>query len=195
MVIYAVSSQIFASDGIEAATDIIANGKLDAHSFGMTWELAHLKVINGLIFRMYAEVFNAKPELTGTIDESNRTYVKGGFVEVDLMEFDPTNSVQVQQPAEMNDKQIEAFEEIVAMLKTNNIKLFLVQVPYVENEYLQHDNGLFNGFITKYADYYDFNQNKTLTKTEYFRDNNHMNKTGIEAFNACLIEQLNLNQR
>ncbi|MBS2098625.1 hypothetical protein [Carboxylicivirga linearis] len=192
LIIYEVSPKVFASDGIESATDIIANGELDYYSFDMAINLMHLKILNTLIFRIYSEVFYKKTQIPLSIDEPKRTYIKGGFVQVDLKEYNPLKRIGNWRKKEMNKKQVEAFENIVTMAKNREIKLSLVQVPFTKEEYLQYDNQSFNEFISKYGSYYDFNQIELLTDKKYFRDNLHLNTEGVLVFNKQIIKQFKL---
>lgn len=193
MIIYEVSPGTFASDGIESATDIMANGRFDSHSFKMVLKLKHLKVINSFIYRCYVELFNKKPNVVGlNINEKGRVYIKGGYVEVNQMEYNPLIRANNIYSTELNDMQ---FEEIIGLLKETNTKLILVQVPYVKKVYELYDNNQFNANIAQFAEYHDFNLHEEMVDLKYFRDNTHLNMYGVKVFNKSLIKQLNLEAR
>ncbi len=194
LVIYEVSPLTFASDGIESATDIVANGALDLHSLELSLRFKNAKVINSLIYRTNSAIFNTHPIAAMDIDESRRKYIEGGYVEVDISQFKLLRSVDENSTDMMTDMQVEAFEEIMELLKENQSKCVLVQVPFVKQKYELHNNAQFNRFISSFGEYYNFNDFEELTSTEYFRDDRHLNLTGVELFNDYLIRELGLMQ-
>lgn len=194
LIVYEVSPITFSSDGVESAVDIVANDKLDIASFSMLLQTRHLRVLNSLISRVFEALLQNKPA-TKTLNKKDRTYIKGGYVEVHQMNYTPKKRAKSIYATEYNEQQIEAFEDIIELLNDFDTKLILVQVPLVKAVYQQYDNNQFNDMMSQYSDYHDFNLNDDLNGIEYFRDNVHLNKIGVATFNNLLIDKLRLSPK
>lgn len=194
LIIYEVSPPMFSSDGIESSTDIIANGRCDMAALEMGLKSRHLKVLNTLIFRIYTKAFQeGKEREPGKLNHDNE-YIQGGYVESRQMEYKPVKTASDPPPGDMNQEQLSAFESIVDMINSQNIELILLQVPFAPSRYTAHQavNQSFDQDMQHYGAYFNLNESMHLVDTIHFRDESHLNLTGVSLLNERIINMLNL---
>jgi len=194
LIIYELSPSMFASDGIESATDIIANGKCDIHALKMGIKTKHVKVFNTMIFSLYTQIVKGEKEIEPGLPKKNERYIKGGFIETEQMEFEALKLASIPRVEQMNHEQVAAFESILAMTESKNIQLILLQIPFTPAKYesLHAINPVFDREMKLYGEYYNLNESMHLTDTVHFRDEHHLNLNGLRILNKTLIDLLHL---
>ena len=195
-IIFEVSPLMFSSDGIESYTDIIANDQLDYHATLMTCQAAHINVLNTLIYKTYRTIIGTAAEGKVPHSDKHRRYIEGGFVEVDIKDYQPIAHLSSAENIQLNTIQLEAFEAIVQLIAENGIKLTLVQVPFIESKYQSYQsiNQQFDSLIQQNGTYHNFNRTMNWSDSTYFRDEIHLNQRGIERFNKQLMATLGLDK-
>ena len=86
---------------------------------------------------------------------------------------------------------MESFNEIVDLLKENNIELLLIYAPVTHVDYNRYDNNNFyDSLMYKKAKYYNFNKLMNLDDSKHFYDSHHLNQRGVKVFNNEVIRLL-----
>ena len=194
LIIYEVSPSMFSNDGVESSTDIIANGKCDMASVRMGIESRHIKVLNTLIFRLYSKAFKRDTEPESQKLDYDKRYIKGGFLVSEQTKYKPLKLASPPQVENLNPNQIKAFESILDMISTREPGLILFQVPFARDKYESHQaiNPVFDRQMNQYGRYYNLNETMHLVDTIHFRDEFHLNLTGVSLLNDEIIDLLSL---
>ncbi len=187
VIIYEVNPSSFTSDGVESALDIMANDKLGWDIAEMVWQIKDIRLINSFIFAAFRQLTGADDDFTEEIKKEKDTYIKGGFVEMEVAFFRQTEPVA---PVSFCPKpeQWQAFEETVKLLNKEGITLILVQAPVTKTYYQTGPD--FEKQMQQYAPYYNFNNRLPLNDSLHFYDEHHLNQHGVTIFNEALIQEL-----
>ena len=147
-------------------------------------------MFNVLIYKMYRQLTRAEVGFSEPRSRKKNTYVDGGFVESKPC-YNNAKQKHERQALSMKRYQIEALDDISALLKKRGITLKLVFAPIAESYYSSFD-GLetFAKTMRRYAEYYDFNELVELDEHLCFKDQHHLNQRGVELFDEKLIELL-----
>jgi len=194
LVIYAIAPDIFTSDGVESAIDIISNSKPDYLSLQMIVKINNLKVYNTLILGGMRELLNTNDGFSQQIREGTPdyfdTYISGGYVEKNTNRFYNTKNNYEESEHKIEETinnfkqyQLNAFSQIIKDFSNRNIKYILVVTPVVNNII----NNNFDYIIQQYGGYYDFNKILDFSDN-YFYDANHLRQEGVEIFSTCAAE-------
>lgn len=187
LIIFEVYPYTFCIDGVESGLDIISNANIDKPVIDMVFKLNNIKTYNTLIFAIFKNLF-IKNNLVINNNSTDK-YVIGGYVEHELSYVKPWESIN--RSWNFNQKQIDAFEEVLELIKSKNINYVLVYAPVTKQFYNEFDNHTaFNNYMNSIGNYYNFNNNSQLTDTLHFYDSHHLNQTGVELFNEKLISVL-----
>ena len=181
-IVFEVNPETFTSDGVEASLDIVANDKNDLKSLKMAFEINNIKTWNTLIFAKINDVFDLNKNFVEPKQKNEDTYIQGGFVEKQVTFFKNTTFSDTKWV--FNKKQIKAFEECVALIKSKNIKLILLDTPITKSLYKSFTNQIeFDSLMQTFGTYYDFNKNSELNDSLHFYDGEHLNQSGVNIFN------------
>lgn len=181
-IVFEVNPETFTSDGVEASLDIVANDKNDLKSLKMAFEINNIKTWNTLIFAKINDVFDLNKNFVEPKQKNEDTYIQGGFVEKQVTFFKNTTFSDTKWV--FNKKQIKAFEECVALIKSKNIKLILLDTPITKSLYKSFTNQIeFDSLMQTFGTYYDFNKNSELNDSLHFYDGEHLNQNGVNIFN------------
>ena len=187
LVIYEVYPGSFCSDGIESAVDLISNDNIGIDIFIMTLKLHNIKVFNTFIFSLFNQIFNLNKDFTESAIKDKDCYVKGGYVEKELVSQINIKDYKASKWKFIPD-QYEIFKKILFFFKQNNINYILVQAPYTHELYNSHyNNDEIDRNFDKLGNYYNFNNLLVLPTEKYFYDSNHLNQDGVTIFNQKLI--------
>jgi len=193
LIIYAVSPDIFISDGVESAVDLIACDKNDVSTLEMIAATKSIKALNTAIYGFYRDLFSRNKNFVEKPIIDGDLYVSGGFVERELKYYSLLNNKeQISENTIFREYQVEEFEKTIEAIKQRSIKLVLIQTPLVKNAYVK--NKAFENIIDKHAPYYDFNEKLKLNDTVHFYDAYHLNQQGVVLFNESVIKQLGLTE-
>jgi hypothetical protein len=190
-VIYEVYPETFEKDGVESALDIIANDRNDYHSLLMSLKVNHIKVYNTLMYAVMRDAlkmntsFN-EPEIKKK--EKDR-YIPGGYVEREIEYFKPY--LQPVHTIDVKNQQLNAFNQILSILRDKKINFFLVYAPITKSNYLSYSNSAeYDSLMNISGNYFNFNELLDLNDSIHFYDGDHLNQLGVNIFNKSLIEIL-----
>lgn len=193
-VIFEVSPDVLASDGVESAVDVIANDKNDFRSLLMAFKINNVKVYNTLLYAFMNDLFNVNKNFEEPLVKPKRkdTYIPGGYVEKKMKYY--TSKTKPKKTFEFKDMQLEAFKKNIADLKREKIEYILVYTPVANDLYTSFTNvETFDSIMHTHGDYYNFNEIMQLTDTLHFYDSQHLNQTGVREFNNRLLTLLKAN--
>ncbi|MBX3254707.1 MAG: hypothetical protein KF862_11250 [Chitinophagaceae bacterium] len=188
-IVYEVYYPTLASDGIESSVDIISNDKNDMESLKMAWKLKHIGTANTLLYAYCNELIGATDGFKEKLVKESDAYIPGGYVEKKAEA--PKSAVLKQSPwrYDLNPLQVQAFENIIASIKKNNIRLILLQAPITKKLYQSFNKKEeFDKKMRGYGEYYNFNEILNLDDSLHFYDSDHLSQAGVEVFNKKLIE-------
>ena len=138
------------------------------------------------------------PPVTGEPEpkklDYDRRYIKGGFLVSEQTKYKPLKLASPPQVENLNPNQIKAFESILDMISTREPGLILFQVPFARDKYESHQaiNPVFDRQMNQYGRYYNLNETMHLVDTIHFRDEFHLNLTGVSLLNDEIIDLLSL---
>ena len=194
IIIYEVYPLTFTSNGVESSVDIIANDSIGWDTIQMAYEINNLKTYNTLLFGLIEQFILPSKKFTEPRKKNNDTYINGGFVTKDLKFYDPVS--YPKKSWRWNKQNLRVFEEIVETIKTEDIKLILVQAPVTKTHYRSYTNNAeYHSTISRYGKYYNFNKIMNLNDSLHFYDKHHLNQKGVTLFNNRLINILSQDKR
>lgn len=187
IVIYEVYPGTFVADGVESSLDLIANDNNDFESVKMAFELNNIDTYNTLIYAYFVNILNLNKKFVEPIIKDDDTYISGGFVEkkIKYYKYENISKIDVWK---LNKKQIEKFEENIALLEQKKIKIILVYAPITKALYNSFTNNIYiDSLMNSYGlPYYNFNQLMQLDDSLDFNDAHHLNQNGVNKFNSKL---------
>ncbi|MEM1002106.1 MAG: hypothetical protein AAGH46_05615, partial [Bacteroidota bacterium] len=188
-IVFEVYPELFMIDGVESSLDIIANDKNDFSSLKMAINLNNIKTYNTLIYGIFQDLLNSNQQFLENNIKGEDKYISGGFVEKEISYYSPTT--YGQKDIILNKNQVDTFSKIISQIKSENIDLILVFAPVPRTNFKRFTNpSYFDGLMTTYSDYYNFNNFMTLNDSIHFYDSDHLNQIGVELFNNELIKIL-----
>lgn len=194
IVIYEVNPLIFSMDGVESATDIIANDRIDFYSLKMALSMNQIAVYNTLIYGFFTQIFGMNSGFTENRIKADDTYIEGGFVESKISQNLENQSKPEKTEFTFRSDQLNSFERIIKRIKSKGIRLVLLQAPIAKSAYYSISNMNYcDSVFNSYGEYYNFNTLMSLNDSLDFNDPNHLNQLGVEKFNREVV-QLILNK-
>lgn len=189
MVIYEVYPETFMIDGVESSLDLIANDRNDIHSISMALQLNNIKTYNTLIYGFMRDILHLNQTYSEPLNRGKDHYITGGFVERDMAYYTPGDIEK--KDIRINPGQFSTFRQIIAFLKSQNVRIILVNAPVSSAKYRSYSNiAYFDSLMRSSAEYVNFNSTTKLKDTIDFYDADHLNQSGVEKFNRELIERL-----
>ena len=187
--------RMFYSDGVESTLDIISNDKTNWESVKLAFRHKNIKVINTLFYSIYRELIHSSNDLVEKRYKKQRNglndlYVKGGFVEKEIgyATNEPSKDINIV----LNTSQVEAFNNIVNKLKSDNNKIILVCSPMHESKFKQYQN--FNVIDSLIYDKNLFLHKiinlEGLDEVKHFYDPYHLNQNGVRIFDEYFIKNI-----
>lgn len=189
MILYDIYPETFGNDGVESSLDIIANSENDFESFKMALKINHVKTYNTMIYGFFRDNFSLNANFNEPIIKDRDTYVKNGFVEKQLSYNERTTKLIM--PWSFEEKQQKAFENVLKLIDDKGIARKLIQIPVTKIRYEGYERkDVFESYIKKQGEYYDFNLLLNLSDTLHFYDTQHLNSKGVSLFDNFLIEKV-----
>lgn len=193
LVIMEVAPTIFSRDGVESSLDLMANDVNDKETLKMALKTNHLKTYHTMIYAFYRDWFGRNEKKVEKMLKGEDRYRKNGYVEKKMSYYKHTN--RYEREVEFSEKQVEAFNDILAKLRNSKVPYILVQAPVTKGLYNAFTNmEEYEEFIEKKGPYYDFNKFMNLNDSLHFYDAVHLNQRGVELFNRKLMDTLRLNE-
>ncbi|MES2809139.1 MAG: hypothetical protein V4619_10965 [Bacteroidota bacterium] len=195
-VLYEALFTTFTGDGSEAAIDLYSNLRpFDKQLVDMAVKINSVQGYTTLFYAWLQQVFFNK-SVHEPVKKAKDTYVKGGYVEREVTVFKEINSdTGVPSKFVFEKNQLEAFNEILALLKQKGVKLILFQTPVTKSFFSQiSDQQTYDNFLKDKGDgYYNFNYNRTFAAPDFY-DSNHLNQNGVDKLDSLLIDTLKANK-
>lgn len=190
LIIYEVYPEnLFSSDGVESAVDLIANDPNDLLSFEMALKINNIKIYNTLTYGLIRQLLGLNKNFYEPKVKQYDKYISGGYVERKLGFYKQPKFTQKQ--ITIRNYQFDAFLETVQIIKNKNIELILVYAPIPKSNYERYTNNeYFDSIMSKFSTYYNFNKILNLDDSLHFFDCDHLNQNGVEIFNNKVIEIL-----
>jgi hypothetical protein len=178
---------LFDSDGVESTLDLVSNERFDGNLFSLLINVNDIKAYNTAIYSVYRQLTGKSKTYvpSGKVEKGSR-YIPGGFVE--SMKTSKLKQKYSSSEYHVLPENLKAFNEVISMLKKENIPYILVQAPLYGKRYASIKNtGHIDSLFATYGSYYNFNNIINLPDSA-FLDDSHMNQTGVAVFNEKLIE-------
>jgi hypothetical protein len=189
LVVLEACPMTFTLDGVEASLDIIANDRKDWETIKLALSHNHMKVYNSLIYSCYREWLGRNANYEERITKGEDTYISGGYVEKQMEYYEGSEASSDKQRWEFDNKQIDAFADMISLLNDRNIPFILVEAPITRARYNSYENNYeFSDLMKQHGPYYNFNGMIELDDKLHFYDQDHLNQNGVRLFNAKLIE-------
>ncbi len=191
MVIYVVSGRSFSSDGVESATDIIANSRLNLEGFTGALKTKNLIVCNTLLVKAWRQMFRLDQNFTEPRVKGKDAYISGGFVERELSFYANDQNFPAQQHIFRLD-QVTAFESTLTLLENRGIEIIIVHAPIVSGRYNSYTNNdeLDHFLKAQGFPYYNLNHSLSFSSTRHFFDSTHLNQVGVDYMNEQFLDIL-----
>ncbi|MCK5846924.1 MAG: hypothetical protein KAG84_05760 [Bacteroidales bacterium] len=190
-IVFEVSPIVFSSDGIESTLDLIKNTKNDIYTITKLITFNNINTLNTAIFGFYKDLFKDKYIVKDSIRLNKDLYITGGFVQRDMAYYKP-ETIEKSHII-VNDKMLEIFDRIINNVRSKGINVILVQTPITKVLYNSYSNiNAFDSIMSKYGNYYNFNEILELTDSVHFYDEDHLNQKGVVLFDNKFIEVLEL---
>jgi len=191
LVVYEVYPETFTSDGVESSLDLLSNEKIKWDTFLMVLKVNHIKTYNTFIYALFRQLTHADSDFKEDVIIKKDTYISGGgFVERKVEHF--KHHKHSSENWDLNNQQLEAFEEVVSYLHEKKIDFLLVQAPITKALYQSRLNNVhINDYFKSHGNYLNFNEpNLPLNDSLHFYDADHLNQDGVVIFNKKFIELL-----
>lgn len=190
LVVMEVFPLTFTTEGVESALDLIANDTIRWDMVDMSLRVKNIGVINSLLHGTFRQTLGLDAGLVEPRMKKNDTYVSGGYVQRGPMPFNPRKDQAVfkwDPPA----YQWEAFEAIMAELKTREVPVVLVQTPVTSKyRYNAAERDTLARRFGRYAPYVDLSALFAEDDSTLFYDGHHMRQKGVELFNEAFLDTL-----
>lgn len=190
-IIYEVSPILLSYEPVESTLSLIANDKNDLHTLEMVLDINHVKTYNTAIYATYRDLKGLNQEFKENKSRADDLYIPGGYVQKRMKRY----RYRKHKDKELVPMQIQlnAFDDIIKMIRERNIQLILVQTPMTRSLYESHTNNKeFDEQMIDISTYYNFNELLQLDDSIHFYDTHHMNQDGVDIFNEALIQTLGL---
>lgn len=190
-IIYEVSPILLSYEPVESTLSLIANDKNDLHTLEMVLDINHVKTYNTAIYATYRDLKGLNQEFKENKSRADDLYIPGGYVQKRMKRY----RYRKHKDKELVPMQIQlnAFDDIIKMIRERNIQLILVQTPMTRSLYESHTNNKeFDEQMIDISKYYNFNELLQLDDSIHFYDTHHMNQDGVDIFNEALIQTLGL---
>jgi hypothetical protein len=188
LVVFEVNPVIFGSDGVESSLDLISNDRIDLLTVKMAFNVNRPKSYNTLIYGLYRQIFNLGNEDKELQKYFHDTYIPGGYVETKRSRCADAMYKYKPTAYEFCDKQLEAFYNVLAMLRAKKIPYVLLQAPISKPLYRSKTNNRYvDSLLASKGRYYNFNRLLRMDDRADFFDDNHLNKQGVNKFDGAVI--------
>lgn len=182
-------------EGVESSLDIIVNHRLTKNTIAMGLATKNIGVMNTLYSEYLKRlVIPLEDKKQSKALEGN--YVKGGYLETNLINKMERRNSYDSHVIKMNKQQIDYLKRLIHFIKNRGGQVVLVVQPlpkYVLNGLKNYDD--VSKKLKKTADFYnikyiDFNPLVVLNDYDDFKDSDHLNQNGVKKFNEKFIEVL-----
>ncbi len=193
IVIYTVTPFVMCSDGVESSLDLIANEHIDLGTLNMTLRVKNVKPLNTFIYGSYRQTFGLDDAFTEPKETDEDLYIPGGYVQKKIADYNENfKAVLGGEDLKYNERQVDAFFEIIRTLNDKGIKIYLVKTPVAHYDAYNHPLWLaIEKQLKETAPYFNFNLPPLgFADSLHFSDQYHLNQAGVVKFNQLLIDSL-----
>lgn len=190
LVVIEVTPNNLSRDGVESALDLIANARIDGHTWEMATQVRHIYTLNALVHRTLRQALLGPTTTKEVLHRAPNNYVGRGYVE-----RDPGNKrhklFKKGPEREELEFQDQALQRMVELLRSRN-KAFVLVDPVVSRIYYQNYPDLddFHAKMRSLGPFLEMNEHMDLNDSLHFYDTHHLEQIGVELYNAEFIKQL-----
>lgn len=187
VIIYEVFPEAFASDGVEASCDIIANADYGSDILRLVIRQNHIKLYHTMLYAMFYDLLGLKRLHSESRIKGMDEYIKGGYVEKGIASYhsQPVEKKRIR----LKKEQMCSFERILKRVRKDHIPYILVLAPVTRSFYDGYSNfDHYRQIISGYGMFLNFMDMLTLKDEKHFYDQHHLNQAGVEIFNRRLID-------
>ncbi len=190
LVVIEVTPSNLSRDGVESALDLIANSRIDTHTWKMASEVGHLYTINALLYRTLRQAALGPLTATEVLHKAPNKYIVRGYVEHDEG-YKKHKAFKKGPEREELEFQEQALQRMVELLRSRN-KAFVLVDPVVSRIYYQHYPDLdgFHAKMRSLGPFLEMNDYMDLNDSLHFYDTHHLEQSGVELYNAEFIKQV-----
>jgi hypothetical protein len=188
LVVLVIQPEQFNSDGVESVTDLVSNSRMNSNLLKMALNTENIKVYNTLIYSMFRQIAGRNEDYTQPARRKDDMYISGGYVQTNRSYRSAKHYAKTHYT--FSQEQLSAFRRSIETLKERNIKFVMVRNPVTKKSYeMVTNNKEVDSVFSSLGEYYNFN-NYLKLPNKYFYDDRHLNQSGVNIFNAKLIERL-----
>ena len=185
-IIFDIYPALFSNDGVESGLDIVSNTRFKSDIFKMAIALSNIKVYNTLIYSLYMQKFEIRKSYRAPLKNVDGAYIKGGYVENYKM-YNTVDTIE-KNVYKIHENQLNAFKDIIQLIKQRKIPYVLVQAPITKAAYNSiGNNNTIDSMLRKYGTYFNSNEGNAIP-INYFKDASHLNQYGVNVFDNNLIK-------
>ncbi len=187
-VVMIVTPDIFTSEGIESALDVIANDRVDPATVQMALRTGSVKVLNTVIYASARQALNLDADfIEPSSSADDGTYVPGGY----MMHSGTGFTAKKEEPPGLPIvEQLDAFRRSMAFIEQRGARVILVYPPVTACCRPGPDTVWAEDTWREAGPYYDMSTLYGDTVNAYFSDGRHQNQAGAERFSQVLIDRL-----
>lgn len=195
-IIYDVYPATFENEGVEASVDLIANTSTNYGTFEMALEINHLKTYNTIIYDQFREMVGLNKDIEIPRVQGTDTYIDGGYVESSVLSNQSPITETIKRSYagatwHIQDSNWQAFEDVLDMIKGEEIPLILLRTPVTSAAYdLRLDNDRVDSLFSAKAPFYNLNKLLHMDDASDFIDYDHLSQAGAEKVNEEIIRLL-----
>lgn len=194
LIIWDLSPSSLMDSGFESFLDLCSNDGVDSNMINLFYRLKRFDAISTLLaVGIKRSLFSDGNFIEPQIKRRER-YISGGFVEREIERVGRYPNLPF---VNFSPKliQIQAINRIFQQIKERNIKIILVAAPIHPDKYrtflgLDYHEELVGEWVGKYSliGFWDFN--KMDINPQFYYDQLHLNKEGVDLYNTSLVNQL-----
>lgn len=189
IVIYEVFPFTFCADGVESSLLLISSDRNDFLSLKLAFYQGSPSVLNTLIYSVCKEILQGDSRIPAPRTGKEDEYIPGGFVESKRTTYLPKKHPRSRW--ELNEMQLAKFSANIKRLKRRGIRVLLIQAPVTSAYYDSIENNAeIDSLMSSIGEYYNFNELISLEDSIHFYDSDHLNQSGVAAFDKAVLEMV-----
>lgn len=189
LAIIEVNPYMLESDGLESTLGLLPKTETTDEGIRTVLLTNNILAYNAFVYDLYREI--CKPPLLATRDVKGHKYIKGGFVEREMMTF-KSGAVHQETSININCVQELALRRTINTLEENNVQILLIQAPITKEKYSSIRNSeKLNRFFSAFGHpYYNFNLHTDFDSELEFYDSHHLNQAGVIHFQELIFRNV-----
>ena len=187
VIVYEVYPDMIFESRLESRIDLISNLPLSRSSCILSLPKLGVDEINTAIVSFWDKIISRN--FIENAQKGNDTYIHGGYVKNEGIreQFDEIESINI----DLNHEGFEQFKLNVRFLEQKVSNVFLVFAPLPSDTYVLYKNQIdtIDQMYSKVGVYKNYN-GIALNDTLHFKDDDHLNHSGVQIFNKLLLNDI-----